>query len=880
MSKINLNNHRRNRCWNISLKHIFQYQYSYRSPILYREKWVHALQLDGPIPQKFWVCSEHFCAQDISFAGSDTNRKVLKKGAIPFICKITSAPKHFERAEKNTGLEATPEKITRKRPSTSSCSFHPKKRVKFFGDIKESEMIDSESIKRNWDIARNTILQQRKKINMLQQQKRRLKAKIFNLTSLVKHLKEQHKLSDNAVTSLNHSLPEGTEHIIRRFLKAPSRQKYCPELRSFALTLSFYSMKAYNYVRAKFNKTLPHPRTISKWYQSVDAAPGFLKESFNILKNKAQELQKKNQKLICGLQMDEISIKRFVEWNGKKMTGYVDLGTNLDGDDLPEAKEALVFLLVGVNAHWKLPVAYFFLNGISANEKANVIVQLLEYLYDTGAIIKSLTFDGTATNFKAASDLGADFSDPKHLKTNFKHPITKEDVHIFLDPCHMLKLIRNCLASQGSLSNADDDKIEWKYFENLVNFQNQEGLKAGTKIKDRHINWEREKMKVKIAAQTFSNSVADALIYLNRDLKEPQFVEVEATSEFCKIMNNLFDIFNCRNSFSKYIYRKPLSNENKDFIFDFLEKSRQYILGLKLNNKDICNTNRKTGFLGFLICIESLKNYYCQIIEQEKLLKYILTYKFSQDHIETFFSSIRSRFGMNNNPSARQFEHCMKRLLVRHEVKGSEYGNAVELDNTHILYCNSSSTKIIQENTSDNELPEDDVIIAENFHLSPFVEDVVAYISGFVAKSLIKKITCQQCANIIVKEECSSILQKQKSWGKLTSASDFVISICKIGEKVLRELKARSFLVKQQKNLKDYMTILALRKISPSVYDVFGDHLFDGTLIESHHIGLTKIILNKFFNVRMYHEVNIINEKNNLNRVRSILTKTILFKNQ
>ena len=37
---------------------------------------------------------------------------------------------------------------------------------------------------------------------------------------------------------------------------------YPPELRSFALTLTFYSTKAYNYVRKSFDLGLPHVSVI------------------------------------------------------------------------------------------------------------------------------------------------------------------------------------------------------------------------------------------------------------------------------------------------------------------------------------------------------------------------------------------------------------------------------------------------------------------------------------------------------------------------------------------------------------------------------------------------------------------------------------------
>jgi hypothetical protein len=42
--------------------------------------------------------------------------------------------------------------------------------------------------------------------------------------------------------------------------------------------------------------------------------------------------------------------------------------------------------------------------------------------------------------------LGADFSNFQKLKTDFPHPVTNYcPVYIILDPCHMVKLLRNLL---------------------------------------------------------------------------------------------------------------------------------------------------------------------------------------------------------------------------------------------------------------------------------------------------------------------------------------------------------------------------------------------------------------------------------------------------
>ncbi|GBM96048.1 hypothetical protein AVEN_111442-1 [Araneus ventricosus] len=122
------------------------------------------------------------------------------------------------------------------------------------------------------------------------------------------------------------------------------------------LTLQFYSNKAYEYVRKTFSTSLPHPATLRRWCKTVEGNPGFTHEAFITLKQKSTEAMSAGKKIICCLIVDEISIRKNIEWDGDKFSGYVDLGTQLNNDCLPPVKQALTFML---NANWKIPVAYF-----------------------------------------------------------------------------------------------------------------------------------------------------------------------------------------------------------------------------------------------------------------------------------------------------------------------------------------------------------------------------------------------------------------------------------------------------------------------------------------------------------------------------------------
>ncbi|KAG8239772.1 hypothetical protein J437_LFUL019249 [Ladona fulva] len=154
------------------------------------------------------------------------------------------------------------------------------------------------------------------------------------------------------------------------------------KLMTFALTFNFYSPKAYNYVRDKFNASLPHPSTLRRRFSTVKVSAGFTYEILPTLQRIARE--KHPATVLGALSMDEIAIRRHVEWDGKGLSGYIDYGTGLDSDDLPFAKEALTFMLIVVNGQWKLPVGYFFIKGLDATERANLVQQALDFLKESG----------------------------------------------------------------------------------------------------------------------------------------------------------------------------------------------------------------------------------------------------------------------------------------------------------------------------------------------------------------------------------------------------------------------------------------------------------------------------------------------------------------
>ena len=412
-----------------------------------------------------------------------------------------------------------------------------------------------------------------------------------------------------------------------------------------------------------------------------------------------EEAKTQDQVVLCSLMIDEMAIKKHIEWDGKRFLRYVDIGANIDDDSTPVASEALVFMVVALNGSWKVPCAYFLLKGMSGVEWANLIRQCLMKTHDVGVEVVSLTCDGPSCHFSMMADLGASLA-PPNITPHFPHPADHSiKVYVLLDVCHMLKLARNTLAHGGILEDDKKDTIRWSFFKELYDLQENEGLHLGNKLKTAHIMWNNQKMKVNLAAQTLSSSVADALELCANDLKLTQFQGCDATLRFIRIVDHLFDVLNSRNPIAKG-YKAPLRPSNEPIWAPFLDEVYLYISKLTdANGQTMTSTKRTTLFIGFMTAILSVSAMYKELVSsKEGPLKYLLTYKLSQDHLELFFGAVRSAGGCNNNPTVRQFVAAYKRLLMRHQIKGAN-GNCAALDDTNILYTIRVYTVINENNT-------------------------------------------------------------------------------------------------------------------------------------------------------------------------------------
>lgn len=159
------------------------------------------------------------------------------------------------------------------------------------------------------------------------------------------------------------------------------------------------------------------------------------------------------------------------------------MGTGIDLSSNQIPSQALVFLIVAINDYWKIPVAYFLCNGVRVEEKKTLILHCVQLAAESRARVVNLTLDGTSKNLATVISLGCKLDPCNKLQTYFKHPENHKNIYVFLDPCHMLKLVRNTL---GELKTIEWGKeyVDWKYIKFLHILQEEEGLHLGNKLKN------------------------------------------------------------------------------------------------------------------------------------------------------------------------------------------------------------------------------------------------------------------------------------------------------------------------------------------------------------------------------------------------------------
>lgn len=237
-----------------------------------------------------------------------------------------------------------------------------------------------------------------------------------------------------------------------------------------------------------------------------------------------------------------------------------------------------------------------------------------------------------------------------------------------------------------------------------------------------------------------------------------------------KIIDRMFDILNSRNPFSRN-YKAPLTTANFRTTEVFLKNSENFITSLKTPKGELVVKSKSfTGFVGFIFCSQSLLAIGSSLLStNDRPHSYVLSYNFSQDRLELFFNAIRGSLGWNNNPSSRQFQFIYRRFLAHAGVVSDSSGNCIDFTDE----CTPSDPLVVD--VCDEPPPFNPT--------SLFVDNIVAYISGFVVRKLLKHTVCPDCRLLLIEDPklVSSLdrtfINLKNNGGLISPSPDFVAII-------------------------------------------------------------------------------------------------------
>ncbi|OXA63734.1 DNA transposase THAP9 [Folsomia candida] len=683
--------------------------------------------------------------------------------------------------------------------------------------------------------------------------------------------------------------------------KAKSKHgiRYSDDLKKFAVTLQFYSSRAYNFLRNYI--TLPSPRSIRAWMESHDCGPGINLEVIRRLQE-ARLVDTTGSLTDVNVMVDEMAIKKQLIWNKNKheFVGHVDFGCGPTEGDSPLANSALVCLVVGLKGGWKCPVGYVFTNKIDSQQQKSFSNAVFHSLHGAGFKVHSLISDGCSSNVAMFRSYGV-IESPMNpdgidgpiryddVKTQFPNPADPENsISAVYDIVHVMKLWRGLVAECEGVSWSKGT-ISFEHVENLQLLQEKEGIIAANKITTTHIQYQQKKMKVDLAVQVISRSVADAIRFCRVDLKIPEFRNSKPTEDLFIMLDKTFDILNSRNlgqRGQKSVIRGTNLIERREFLqhvakevlsMVYMELNKNRTTGEIVKTKKwLCRSVRKRTGLGLVVSIKSIISACETLLQREdQPFLFVITYRFCQDHIELVFNKIRGRMGGSNNPTALDFIYIMRRMWHQNQLKSTGTGNCLVLTDENevpggLLPLARKKKNLFKPG---DDLDEEDIQVPFNTTVdirkgSPFYSNCLSYIAGVVAKKLQERIKCELCRAALLSskddrlEQDVSKLIERKTRGGLLFPSQSVYRIVQLADNVFWNLHKQTSgqFALPLMDLKVAISV-ARALVGRQIFPTLNNHaiVIDKITLESHSTALVKAVVEMFLRIRFYFYVLICN---------------------
>jgi len=346
------------------------------------------------------------------------------------------------------------------------------------------------------------------------------------------------------------------------------------------------------------------------------------------------------------------------------------------------AKFAFVLMICGINVQWKQPIAYFLVSGsCTGNDLHNIIMSTIAKLQNISLNVKAFITD-QGSNF-------LNFSKKVFVSPSRPYFYVNEQVIYMFDPPHLLKSTRNMFFKHNFIDG--ENYIDNKHLIHFYNEDSKLNIRTAPKFTHAHIYpGPFEKMRVYLAAQVFSHTVAAAM-QTYQSLGKLSFDSLQ-TIQFIEKMDNLFDIFNSSKTPNSKDFRRPFKNTSnqREYLLMMVSFFENLRVVTKINGSDV--TNRMNFINGWLISINGLLLLW-SIMNPTNDCNFVLyTSRLNTDRIKNLFGMFRLQNGNNLNPTPVQFYCAFKKLFCLNYFKHLPNANCLKDLDTILSHSNVDET--------------------------------------------------------------------------------------------------------------------------------------------------------------------------------------------
>ncbi|KAF0294127.1 Transposable element P transposase [Amphibalanus amphitrite] len=352
---------------------------------------------------------------------------------------------------------------------------------------------------------------QENSVERLQRRGNRLKSTTWRQRQKIWHLKEQlrvereknsaEKVLEDVCKNMSKQAKCFFKLQVRTVGKDPHGRRYTDEELMYALAIYFQGPRAYRFLVKHF--VLPSTRILRKNMQRVRLLPGFHDTVLCVLKEKFKSASETER--LCVVSFDEMSVKTKMTYlRGEDMIeGTEDFGEL--GRSRDRADHALVFMVRGLTKKWKQSIGYFLSAGpTKAAIQKQLLVNCITKLQEVGLTVVATVCDMGPTNQQTYKLLGAS-------EGRFEFEVGGQEVVALFDVPHLFKCLRNALLNYDV--TVEGTVVSWNHLMALFHWDRSRKLRAAPKLRMLHLRpTPFKKMRVKLATQVMSRSVAAAMV--------------------------------------------------------------------------------------------------------------------------------------------------------------------------------------------------------------------------------------------------------------------------------------------------------------------------------------------------------------------------------